>query len=327
MDRRAFVGVVAVALLAASVDVGAQQRGKLLRVIGWLALGWTGAGLSSPLYPFRRRLAELGWIEGRDIAIVARSAENKPERLPELAAELVALGPEVIVTMGTPATLAAKKATARIPIVMTGTDNPVADDLILSLRRPGGNVTGMGNNPGPEFYQKMLQYLKDAAPKVSRVAVLRNTEHKRNLAEIQAAAPAVKLTVVDVDVRTPEQMPSALAAAVRAGADALYVMPDYVNGSQTNVIVDFARRNRLPTIGGDSYFVDAGGLLSYWADWNELRRRSANYVDKILRGADPAVLPIELPETFELMINLKTAKEIGITIPNSLLGLASHVVR
>jgi len=137
----------------------------------------------------------------------------------------------------------------------------------------------------------------------------------------------VKLTVVDVDVRTPEQMPSALAAAVRAGADALYVMPDYVNGSQTNVIVDFARRNRLPTIGGDSYFVDAGGLLSYWADWNELRRRSANYVDKILRGADPAVLPIELPETFELMINLKTAKEIGITIPNSLLGLASHVVR
>ena len=136
MDRRAFVGTVAGALLAAPVDVGAQQRGKLLRVIGWLDLGWAAFGPSSPLYPFRRGLAELGWFEGRDIAIVARSAEDKPARLPELAAELVALGPEVIVTLGTPATLAAKKATARIPIVMTGTDNPVADELISSLRRP-----------------------------------------------------------------------------------------------------------------------------------------------------------------------------------------------
>jgi len=181
MDRRTFVGMVAGALLAAPVDVGAQQRGKLLRVIGWLDLSWTGSGSSSPLYPFRRRLAELGWIEGRDIAFVARSAENKPERLPDLAAELVALGPEVIVTLGTPATLAARKATARIPIVMTGTDNPVADDLISSLRRPGGNVTGMANNPGPEFYQKMLQYVgqQDISP-VQRLSAARTRIGRRH---------------------------------------------------------------------------------------------------------------------------------------------------
>jgi len=327
MNRRAFVGSVAGALLAASFDTEAQPQGKLLRVIGCLHLSWLGAGISSPLYAIRIRLAELGWIEGRNLAIAARAAEDKPERLPELAAELVALGPEVIVTFGTPATLAAKKATARIPIVMAGTNNPVADGLVASLAKPGGNVTGLANNPGPAFYQKMLQLLKDAAPRVSRVAVLRNTDSARDLAQIEAAAPTVNLTVVDVDVRTADQMKGALDAALRAGANGLYVFPDYVNNSQTFLIVDFARSNRLPTIGGDRFFVDAGGLLSYWTDWNELRRRAANYVDKILRGADPAVLAVEQPGTFELVINLKTANEIGITIPKHLLAQANHVIR
>ena len=327
MDRRRFVGSVAGALLAASIDAGAQQPGKLLRVIGCLNLSWIGAGISSILYPLRVRLVELGWIEGRNLAIVARAAEDKPERLPELAAELVALGPEVIVAFGTPATLAAKKATVRIPIVMAGTNNPVADGLVASLAKPGGNVTGLANNPGPAFYQKMLQLLKDAAPNISRVAVLRNTDDARDLAHIEAAAPAVKLTVIDADVRTGEQMKGALDSALRAGANALYVFPDYVNNSQTFLIVDFARSNRLPTIGADRFFVEAGGLLSYWTDWSELRRRAANYVDRILRGADPGVLAVEQPDTFELLINLKTADEIGIAIPKHLLAQANHVIR
>jgi putative ABC transport system substrate-binding protein len=326
MDRRTFVGTLAGALLVAPPYVGAQPRGKLLRVIGWLDQSWSSPGLSA----FRRQLAKLGWIEGRNIAIVARSAENKRDGLGELAAELVALPVEVIVTSGTPASLAAKNATAQIPIVMTGTNDPVADGLVASLARPGGNVTGLTNNPGPSFYRKMVELLKEAAPRISRVAVLRNAVYEsveKNFVQIQAAASALNLSVVDVEVLAAEQMPGALAAAKRARVDALYVFPDYLNMSQTDVIAKFARNNRLPSISGARSFVQAGGLLSYWTDWTELRRRSANYVDKILRGANPSVLAVEQPDKFELLINIRTAGEIGITIPPRLRARADELVR
>jgi putative ABC transport system substrate-binding protein len=321
MNRREFIGAIAGSLFAAPLDAAVEQTAKVYR-IGWLDLGpaWD-------LDPFRRGLSELGWIEGRNIVIEPRFANNKPDRLAALAAELVELRVDVIVTQSTPAALAAKKATALIPIVMAGSDNPVERGLVSNLARPGENITGLTHNPGPEFRQKLVQLLKEAAPRISRVAVLWSTGEQGDLRQVQAAAPALGLTVVDAGAREPERVPLALAAAVQARADGLLVTPSPLNVSQRKVIVDFAMANRLPSISGDKGLVWAGGLMSYWTDWEEVQRRSATYVDKILKGAKPGDLPVEQPTKFELVINMKTAKALGLTIPQTLLLRADKVIQ
>jgi putative tryptophan/tyrosine transport system substrate-binding protein len=321
MNRRTFIGMSTGGLLVTPLLVKAQQLGKVYR-IGWISLEKASSGIES----FRSGLSDLGWIEGRNIAIETRFADNKPDRLPALAAELVELKVDVIVTHTTPAAVAAKKATALIPIVMAGADNPVMRGLVTNLNHPGENITGLTNNPGVGFHQKMVQLLREAAPGVSRLAVLWGIGEEGDLTQIQAAAPALGLTVVSAPARESDQVTTALAAAVRAGANGLHVTASPLNSGQRRVIVDFALANRLPSMFGAKDFVTVGGLMSYWTDWVEVRRRSATYVDKILKGAKPGDLPIEQPSKFELVINVKTAKALGLSIPHSLLLRADQLV-
>jgi len=321
MERRKFIGTLAGSLFAASLDAVGQEA-KVYR-IGWLSLTPPPGGLVT----FRRALNELGWIEGRNIAIETRFADDKPDRLAALATELVELRVDVIVTQTSPAASAAKNATSTIPIVMAGSSYPVERGLVSNLARPGENITGLTNNPGPGFHRKLAQLLKEAAPKVSRMAVLWSTGEEAVLAEVQAAAPALGITVMDAGARAPEQVPVALGAAAQARADGLLVTPSPLNTGQRKVIVDFAMAHRLPSIYGDKGFVLAGGLMSYWTDWEAVWRQSATYVNKILKGAKPGDLPVEQPSKFELIINMKTAKALGLTIPQSLLLRADEVIQ
>ena len=334
MDRRIFIGTVAGVLLAVPRAVGAQQAGKIYR-IGWLDLGGPPSGTSSSpnltLVAFRRGLRELGWIEERNIAIETRYADDDNDRLAVVAAELVGQRVDVIVTITTQAALAAKKATALIPIVMAGSSRPIELGLIQSLARPGGNVTGLTNNPGAGFLSKLLQLLKETVPRISRVALLwggsATPGEAGALTIIQAAAPGLGITVLHAEARDPTEVPAALAAILQQRPDGLIVTPSSTNTRQRQLIVDFALANRMPSIYGDARFVSAGGLMSYWIDWLELRRHSASYVDKILRGAKPADLPVEDPTRYELVIHLKTAKALGITVPQSLLLRADEVIQ
>ena len=246
------------------------------------------------------------------------------------ASSLVAIDVDVIVTITTSAALAARQVTSTIPIVMGGSNDPVGNGLVTSLAHPGGNVTGLTNNPGGDFVRKMIQLLKEAAPRVSHVGVLWDSTARaeaRTLATIQAAAQALGITALNGDAQNAKAIPAALTSLVRAGANGLWVSPSALNGSQQKPIVDFALANRLPSIFGDKQFVSEGGLMSYWTNWNDLRRRSAVYVDKILKGAKPADLPVEQPTKFELVINLKTANALGLTIPKELLLRADEVIR
>jgi putative ABC transport system substrate-binding protein len=321
MDRRKFIGAIAGCLVGAPLDAADQQATEIHRI------GWLDSDAASRRDEFRRALANLGWIEGRNIVIEWRFADNHPECLAALAAELVSLKVAIIVTHTTPAALAAKKATSLIPIVMAGSDSPVERGLVSNLRRPGENITGLTHNPGVGFQQKLVQLLKEAAPRISRVAVLWSHGEEGDLRQVQAVAPALGLTVVDAGAREPEQVPLALAAAVQARADCLLVTPSPWNWTQRQAIADFAMANRLPSIYGAKGHVRVGGLMSYWTDWEDIRRRSATYVDKILKGAKAGDLPIEQPTKFELVINLKTAKALGLTIPQSLLLRADEVIQ
>jgi len=323
MDRRGFVGMLGRALFAAPLAALAQPTGKVYR-IGFLSPGDSGSGA------FRTGLSQLGWVEGRDFVIEKRFGSNTQEGLRRLAAELVAIDVDVIVTISTAAALAAKEATSTIPIVMAGSSDPVENGLVTSLAHPGGNVTGLTNNPGGQFVRKLVQLLKEAAPAVSRVGVLCDTNNRPEadtFTALQAAATTMGMTAVNGDVHDAVAMPAVLAAVVRAGANGLYVSPNPLNTSQRKLITDFTLANRLPAIFGDRQFVSDGGLMSYWTDWIDLRRRTAAYVDKILKGAKPADLPIEQPTKLELVINLKTAKALGITIPKELLLRADEVIQ
>jgi putative ABC transport system substrate-binding protein len=323
MDRRGFVGMLGRALFAAPLTALAQVPGKIYR-IGYLSPGDPGLGA------FRTGLSQLGWIEGRHYVIDRRFGSNTQEGLRRLAAELVAIDVDVIVTISTPAALAAKEATSTIPIVMSGSSDPVENGLVTSLARPGGNVTGLTNNPGGQFIRKLIQLLKYAAPAVSRVGVLCDSTNRAEadtFASAQAAATAMGMTAVNGDAHDAAAIPEVLAAVVRAGANGLYVSPSPLNTSQRKLITDFTLANRLPAIFGDKQFVSEGGLMSYWTDWTDLRRRSAAYVDKILKGAKPADLPVDQPTKLELVINLKTAKALAITIPKELLLRADEVIQ
>ena len=306
-----------------SLAANLQVAGKIYR-IGYLSPNNTGVGA------FQGGLTQLGWVEGRNFVIEKRFGATTQEGLRALAAELVAIDVAVIVTITTPAALAAKQATSTIPIVMSGSSDPVELGLVTSLAHPGGNVTGLTNNPGAGFVGKLIQLLKEAAPAVSRVGVLRDSTNRAEadaFRAAQAAATAMGMTAVDGDVHDAAAIPEVLAAVVRAGANGLYVGPSALNSKQLKLIADFTLANRLPAIFGDKEFVSAGGLMSYWTDWSDLRRRSAAYVNQILKGAKPADLPVEQPTKFELVINVSTAKALGLTIPQSLLLRADEVIQ
>jgi putative ABC transport system substrate-binding protein len=330
MNRRTFVGALSFASFAAAPAAPAQQ-GVNVRRIGWLDLGAPPSTTSGPLEAFRRGIRELGWTEGQNVVIERRYANDDSARLAVVAAELVASRVDVIVTITTPAAIAAKNATQSIPIVMAGSSSPLELGLVESLARPGNNVTGLTNNPGAGFNQKVVQLLKEAVPKVSRVALLWGGVNALGesdaLTELRAAAPALGMTVLSAEARKPNEIPVALAALLQERPDGLYVTPSSTNTGQRKLIIDFAQTNRLPSIFADSRWVAAGGLMSYGIDWLELRWHAAIYVDKILRGARPADLPVEQPTKFELVINLRTAKALGLTIPQLLLLRANEVIQ
>ncbi len=330
MDRRVFLSSLGFVTLAAPLAPEAQQAAKIAR-IGYLAVSNLAA---SPhlIEAFRQGLRDLGYVEGRNVVIEYRSAEGKFERLPALAAELVALKVDVIVTSSTEGVLAAKQATRTLPIVIAAVGDPVASGLVTSLARPGGNVTGL-SALSPELVEKGLELLKQAVPRVSRVAVLwqpgglgeRTEQDILKAADVAGRALGVRLQVVEV--RGPADFDRAFSDMTRARAGALAVLPGTMFIIERRRLVDLAAKNRLPAVYPLREFVDAGGLMAYGASLADLFRRAAIYVDKILKGAKPADLPVEQPTKFELVINLKTAKALGLTIPPSVLGRADEVVQ
>jgi putative ABC transport system substrate-binding protein len=331
MERRRFMAVIAGGFLAAPLVADAQQAAKA-PLIGYLAAN-LAAGLHR-LEAFRQGLRDLGYVEGRNLVIESRSAEGKFERLPALAAELVALKVDVIVTAeGTPAALAAKQATRTLPIVFATAGDPVASGLVTSLARPGGNVTGLSILSSPELVGKYLELLKQAAPGVSRVAVLwqrgvlGERTDKDMLKEADVAARALGVRLQFVEARGSADFDRAFSDMTSARAGALTVLGSNMFLGERRRLVDLAAKNRLPAVYPWREFVDAGGLMVYGPSLQDLSRRAATYVDKILKGAKPADLPVEQPTKFELVINLKTAKALGLTIPPSLLGRADEVIQ
>ncbi len=328
-SRRVFLATMSCGLLA-PFAAQAQQPTRVPR-IGLLSLNL--APNSHLQEAFRQGLRDLGYIQGRNIVIEIRDAEGKPERLPALAAELVALKVDVIVTGGgTPPALAAKQATKTIPIVFSSAPDPVTDRLVTSLARPGGNVTG-SSNLNPELVGKCLEQLTQAVPRISLVAVLwqsgfmdeRTDREMLKAADVAARALRVRLQVVEA--RVPGDIDRAFSKMTGERADALTVLPSAMLFTERRRLVDLAAKNRLPAVYVQREFVDAGGLMSYGPNLADLFRRAATYVDKILKGAKPADLPVEQPTKFELVINLKTAKALGLTIPQSLLGRADEVMQ
>jgi putative tryptophan/tyrosine transport system substrate-binding protein len=316
-----WLAAAAVALfLAAPLAAGGQQATKVPRV---------GVLDYSPAWePFRQALRELDYVEGQNIAIEYRSTEGRQELLREHATELVRLKVDVIVAAGTPSTLAAMQATTTIPIVMVSTGDPLRTGLVASLARPGGNVTG-NTILGAELSGKRLQLLKDILPNVSRVAFLwnpANTSQVSHFNEIQAAARALALTLQSVEVRDPKEFDSAFVKMSRERPDALIMTADAMHRRHLARVVDFTASRRLPAMYQVKAYVEAGGLMSYGASQSDLYRRAAVYVDKILKGAKPGDLPVEQPTKFELVINLKTAKALGLTVPPSLLLQVDQVI-
>jgi ABC-type uncharacterized transport system substrate-binding protein len=289
--------------------------------------------LPSPASPrieaFLQGLRELDYVEGKDIAIEYRYAEGNPDRLPALAAELVSLKIDIIVTGGSSPTRAAKEATVTIPIVMTQDIDPVGSGFVASLARPGGNITGLSNF-APELSGKRIELLKEIVPKISRVAVLGALSLPANaqaLKEVKAAAEALRVKLQHLDIQNPTDIESAFRAASKGRAEAALALPGAVLISHRTQIAGFAAKNRLPTIYYATEFVEDGGLMSYAPNFADLSRRAATYVDKILKGAKPADIPVEQPKKFEFVINLKAAKQIGVTIPPNVLARADRVIR
>ena len=322
--RTALLALALVLTMLAGPPAAQAQASKIHR-IGFLGVPPT-VSFSAV---FRRGLRELGYREGENILIEQRWAEGQYDRLAAFAAELVRLNADVIVTSSTPETRAAMDATTTIPIVMGVSGDPVATGLTSSLARPSRNVTGL-SMVSPELGAKRLELLREIAPKVARVAVLWNPANPAQaplLKEVDAAAPSLGLKLHPLGVRAPAEIDNALSAILKQRADALYVFEEPVFFIERTRIAAFAIQHRLPTIFGFRDFVEAGGLMSYGPNLSDLFRRAAIFVDKILKGAKPADLPIEQPTTFELVINGKTAKALGLTIPQSLLVRADEVIK
>jgi len=324
MMRREFIALLGGAA-AWPVAARAQQPGKL-RTIGFLGQS-TRSAASEWVAAFVQRLRELGWMEGRTITIEYRWSEGRAERFAQIAAEFVRLKVDVILTSGTPEVLAAKQATSVIPIVFATAGDPVGNGLIASLARPGGNVTGMSLQSN-DTAGKRVELLREVVPSLRRLAILANVGNPFSvleLGEAQAAARALGLEVDTLEIRRPEDIAPAFEA-LKGRAQALYVCADGLVNANRIRINTLALSVRLPTIHGYRDYVEAGGLMSYGANLPDLFRRSADYVDKILRGAKPADIPVEQPTKFDLVINLTTAKALGLDVPSSLLARADEVI-
>ena len=305
----------------------AQQSNKVIR-IGFLG-GASLANLSARIEAFSQGLRELGYIEEENIVIEYRWAEGKVDRLPALAAELVSLKIDVIVTAGGTSTRAAKEATSTIPIVMFQDNDPVGNGFVASLARPGGNITGLATL-APELSGKRLELLKQIVPRLSRVAVFgtsSNPGNTQSLKEIELAAGALKMKPQHLDVLEPKDIEAAFRAASKGRAEAVIVLVSNVLNLHRTQVVELAVKNRLPATYPFLDFVQAGGLMSYNVNFTDLFRRAATYVDKILKGRTPADLPVEQPIKFEFIINLKAAKQIGLTIPPNVLVRADKVIK
>jgi putative tryptophan/tyrosine transport system substrate-binding protein len=327
MKRKITVLSLCVMLLALRVSADAQQTGKIFR-IGVLDNS-TASGSAVLVEAFRQELSKLGWIEGKNFTIEYRFGENKgPERLPELAAELVRLKVDLIVTSGTPSSLAAKSATTTIPIVMAQAGDPVASGLVTSLARPGGNVTGF-SNLSFELNTKRLEILKDAVPKLARVGLLWPAGGlDLQLKELRAAALALKLKLEEIETQLDAKgLESAFQTAKQKEVGAIMPISTRPFFAVRKRIVELAGKYRLPAVYFQKEFVDEGGLMFYGADTADLYRRAAVYVDKILKGAKPADLPVQQATKFEFIINLKAAKQIGLTIPPDVLARANKVIK
>ena len=328
MKKEVFGLALCAMLFALSVSAGAQQTGKVPR-IGFLDPS-TASGTAGLLEAFRQELSKLGWVEGKNITIEYRFAEQKRERVPDLAAaELVRLKVDLIVVSGTPATLAAKKATTTIPIVMANVGDPVGAGLVSSLARPGGNVTGLASL-STQLITKRLEILKDAIPRLARVGLLQTlgSAGDLQLKEIRPAAVALKLKLDEIETELDSKgLESAFQTAKQKQVGAIMTMVGRRFFAERKRIVELAGKYRLPSIYFQKEFVDEGGLMSYGADYTDLFRHAAVYVDKILRGAKPADLPVQQATKFEFVINLKAAKLIGLTLSPDLLARANRVVR
>jgi putative ABC transport system substrate-binding protein len=306
--------------------VGAESAGTVHR-IGFLGNS-TAAHEAHLVGPFRDGLRDLGWAEGRNLVIEYRWAEGQYERFPALITELLAQKVELIVTAGTPASLAVKKATTSLPLVMVAVGDPVATGLVTSLARPGGSVTGL-TSIADETEAKRLERLREVLPAISRVAVLSNPANQAALAvltEMRTAAQAQRIQLEVLQVRTPDDLDAAFRAMVRERPGALLVMGDRLFTHNSQRIIDFATRQRLPVVPQHPELLEAGGLMSYGPSYPGMHRRAAYFVDRILKGAKPGDLPVERPTKFELVVNLRAAKALGLTVPPSVLQQADRVV-
>jgi ABC-type uncharacterized transport system substrate-binding protein len=327
IDRRAFVSGVTLGLLAAPLVPEAQQAGKVYR-IGLLDYSALDPARQEWWNAFRQQMRQLGYVEGQNVRFEPRWAEGEDDRLPKLAVELVGLKVDLIVTGGSNAAIAARRTTSTIPIVMASGSDPVALGLVASLRQPGGNVTGM-TSINSELAGKRLELLRNVAPRASRIAILwdeRDPGSRLGADGTEAAAKTAGLTIRSIPVGSLGGLEAAFATAVRGRAGALIVVGTARLFSYRKRIAELALKHRLPTVVGSREYVEAGGLVSYGTDFPDLFRRAAVRVDKILKGAKPADLPVEQPTKFELVINLKTAEALGLTIPQSLLRQADRVI-
>ena len=319
--------IITLGILLGPLAAQAQQTGNVYR-IGFL--GNSTAALEANLVgPFREGLRDLGYVEGRNVLIEYRWAEGKYDRFPALIGELLALKVAVIVTAGTPATLAVKKATTSVPLVMLAVGDPVGTGIVPSLSHPGGNITGL-TAISTEMDAKRLELLREVVPSVSYIALLWNAGSPLQvLAEkqVQAAAQVLRMRVLSLGVKTEEEIKSALAVMARERPDALLVLADRLLLHHRVLIMDFATRHRLPGVHAYRELVEAGGLMSFGPSYADMHKRAAYFVDRILKGAKPGDLPVERPRTFELVINLKVAKALGLTIPQSVLLRGTEIIQ
>jgi ABC-type uncharacterized transport system substrate-binding protein len=329
MRKESIVFALCAMLFALCVSAEAQQPKKAHR-IGFLLPGSpTSPAVRNNLEAFRQGLRDLDYVEGQNITIEYRYAEGKSDRLPGLASELVRLKADLIVVASTPAALAAKNATKEIPVVFETIGDPIATGVVASFARPGGNITGVTMG-GAELYGKRLELLKETIPKLSRAALLWNPTSKAgplNLKETQAAAQALKLQIQSLEVRRPEDIEAAFDAATRAKTGAMMITQFPPVTTHRKAIVELAARHRLPVIYPEREWPDTGGLMSYGSNVDDTYRRLAVYVDRILKGAKPADLPVERSTKLELVINLKTANQIGLAIPPNVLARAERVIK
>jgi putative tryptophan/tyrosine transport system substrate-binding protein len=327
MRRREFIKVIAGSAAAAWPFAGRAQQPTKVPRIGFL--GNSTAALEADLVkPFRDGLRELGYEEGRDIVIEYRWAEGNYERFPTLIAELIALKVDVFVTAGTPAAVAIRKATTSIPLVMVAVGDPVGTGLVASFARPGGSSTGL-TSLAPELEGKRLELLREVAPKLSYIAILWNPDNAYMTTterEVQTAAKVLQMKVLSLAVRTPGELDAAFASVLKERPGALNVLADRLFLHSRGRIIDFAIKQKLPGVHAYRKLIVSGGLMSCGPSYADMHRRAATYVDKILKGAKPADLPVQAPTKFELVINLKSARDLGLTVPPTLLARADELI-